>query len=79
MKFAPKRERSLGSVFTNFSREHSLFFSPRFCTFENDTTSDWLNGGQLEVLLLLNASIHRTTWRTRRKTFLRTVGEEDRH
>ena len=36
------RARS-GSLFTNHSREHSLSFSPAFCKFECNTTSDWLN------------------------------------
>ena len=30
-------------VFTNHSQEHSLSFSPKFCKFECNTTSDWLN------------------------------------
>ena len=32
-----------GSVFTKHSQEHPLFFSPRFCKVECNTTSDWLN------------------------------------
>ena len=30
-------------VFTNHSQEHSSSFSPRFCKFECNTNSDWLN------------------------------------
>ena len=32
-----------GSVFTNHSKEDALPFPPRFCKFECNTTSDWLN------------------------------------
>ena len=32
-----------GPVFTNHSQEHSSSFSPRFCNFECNTTTDWLN------------------------------------
>ena len=33
-----------GHVFTNHSQEYSFSFSPRFCKFECNTTTDWLNG-----------------------------------
>ena len=32
-----------GSLFTNHSQEHSLFFFSKICKLECNTTSDWLN------------------------------------
>ena len=33
----------LGLSIHNHPQKHSLYFSPRFCKFECNTTSDWLN------------------------------------
>ena len=30
-------------ILTNHSQDQSLSFCPKFCTFESNTTSDWLN------------------------------------
>ena len=45
-----------------------MYFSPRFCEFENSATADCLSRivfSQSEVLLLFNASNYRKLWRTR--------------
>ena len=37
------KQSKSASIFTNNTQERSLLFSPRFCEFECNGTSDWLN------------------------------------
>ena len=50
-----------GSIFPNVSQEHFLSFTPIFCKFDRNTTSDWINhyGLANEVMLLSKASKYR--------------------
>ena len=41
--FCGKELDRYGPTFTKHSREHSWSFFSRFCEFECNTTSDWLN------------------------------------
>ena len=69
-------KEEIWSIFTDqqFSRTFIVFFSKRFCKYECNTTSDWLNcknalaNQKLDVLHSIAAK-YRKIWRTRLRRF----------
>ena len=64
------------SVFTNHFQDSSSSFSPRFCKFECNTTSDWLNrkpyglANQKSCYIQMLLNVKQKIWRSRIRTFL---------
>ena len=57
-----------GSVFTKHSQEYTLSFSPRFCKFEFNTTSDWLNHNGLANEVVLHSDAVESRKNVEKKT-----------